>query len=688
MKRHSPIHPSVKRLLHGGDYNPDQWLHMPEIIREDFRLMPLAHCNTMSVAIFAWTALEPEEGRFTFDWLDDIMGRLEKGGHHAILATPSGARPAWLAQKYPEVLRVTRDRHRNLFGVRHNHCFTSPVYREKVALMNGKLAERYGKHPATVLWHLSNEYGGDCHCPLCQDAFRAWLKKRFGGDLDALNRAWYTAFWSHTYTDWSQVESPSPRGEWITHGHNLDWRRFVTHQTADFIRAESAPLRRLAPGIPITTNLMSFYDGLNYWEISKDLDLVTWDNYPTWHKPGEQALIASKTAMAHDLNRGLKQGKPFLLMESSPGPTNWQPVGRLRKPGMHKLASLQAVAHGSDSVLYFQYRKSRGSSEKLHGAVVDHLGTEHGRMFKEVGETGALLEKVAGVIGCTTGAKAAVVYDWENRWAIDDAKGPRNDGLKRYLEECEDHHRALWRLGIACDVIDQTQPLDGYALVIAPMSYMVRPGFAERLEAFVAAGGTLVTGFFSGIVDEHDLVHLGGWPGPLRKLTGVWAEEIDALYPEEENAVVMGKNPLGLKGPYRAHTFCDLIHAETAQVLAVYGNDFYAGRPAVTVNRFGAGDAWYLAARTDFRFLAEFYEALSAKLALPRAVAGPLPEGVSAALRGGGDERWLFLMNYNERPEKVDIGPEKWRDVEKDALFSGKVFLAPLGIRVFRRGFA
>ena len=256
--KYPPINPKLPHFIHGADYNPDQWLDYPEVLAEDLRLMKLANCNAMSVGIFAWAALEPEEGRFEFGWLDRVMDQLAANGIYAILATPSGARPAWLSQKYPEVLRVEADRKRILHGNRHNHCYTSPVYREKVEIINTKLAERYKEHPALLVWHVSNEYGGECHCALCQEKFRAWLRNKYQ-TLTALNQAWWTAFWSHTYTDWSQIESPAPHGEGSNHGLNLDWKRFVTHQTLDFFKHECAPLRAITPTVPVTTNFMGTY---------------------------------------------------------------------------------------------------------------------------------------------------------------------------------------------------------------------------------------------------------------------------------------------------------------------------------------------------------------------------------------------------------------------------------------------
>ncbi|MFN2284425.1 MAG: beta-galactosidase, partial [Anaerolineae bacterium] len=310
--RYPPITPKLPVFLHGGDYNPDQW--PAEVWEEDMRLMKLAHCNAMSVDIFAWARLEPAEGQFDFDWLDRVMDMIAKNGGVAVLATPSGARPAWLARTYPEVLRVRADRQRNLFGGRHNHCLTSPVYREKVRIINSKLAERYADHPALAVWHLSNEYSGDCHCDMCRAAFVEWLKAKYE-TLDALNRAWWTAFWSHTYTAWDLIEPPSPIGEMSVHGLNLDWKRFVTDQTTDFMRHEIAALREFTPDIPVTTNMMGTFPGLNYWKMAPYLDVISWDSYPMWHKDDDVAL-ASDVAFVHDINRCLKGGKPFMLMES------------------------------------------------------------------------------------------------------------------------------------------------------------------------------------------------------------------------------------------------------------------------------------------------------------------------------------------------------------------------------------
>lgn len=683
--KYPPINPKFPHFLHGGDYNPDQWKDTPEVWDEDMRLMKVAHCNVMSVGIFSWASLEPEEGKFEFGWLDTIMDKLAENGVYAILATPSGARPAWLAAKYPEVLRVLPNRQRILFGGRHNHCYTSPVYREKTRLINQKLAERYKDHPALLAWHVSNEYGGECHCELCQQAFREWLKKKYDNDLDKLNRAWWTGFWSHTYTDWDQIQSPAPHGEGSIHGLNLDWKRFVTYQTIEFMKNEIAPLREITPNVPVTTNFMGTYTGLNYWKFAPELDVISWDNYPMWHGEEPDWELAYKVAFVHDINRSLKGGKPFMLMESTPSMTNWMQVAKLKRPGMHLLSSIQAVAHGSDTVQYFQWRKSRGCVEKFHGAVVDHCGHENTRVFRDVAEVGKVLEKLDPIVGTTVRPEVAIIYDWENRWAIDDAQGPRRE-KKDYLLTCQSHYRPFWENGVPVDVIDMDCDFSGYKLLIAPMLYMVRPGVAERIEKFVEEGGTFVTTYWSGIVDENDLCFLGGFPGPLRKVTGIWSEEIDALYDHDVNHVVLeDDNPLGLKGEYEARELCDLIHAETAEVLATYKSDFYAGRPALTVNSFGKGKAYYIAFRNNGDFLDDFYGALIRELNLKKALDTELPQGVTAQMRTDGERVFVFILNFVPEERQVDLKDMRFKDMITGENVTGCLSLPPYGVRILER---
>ncbi|THD41571.1 beta-galactosidase [Enterobacteriaceae bacterium ML5] len=676
----------ISGLLHGADYNPEQWLDTPDVLIRDVEMMKEARCNVMSVGIFSWSALEPEEGRYTFDWMDQVLDRLHENGIFVYLATPSGARPAWMSQKYPQVLRVGRDRVKALHGGRHNHCLSSPVYREKVQLMNGQLAKRYAHHPAVIGWHISNEYGGECHCDTCQGQFRDWLKARYV-TLDALNQAWWSTFWSHTYTDWSQLESPSPQGESGVHGLNLDWRRFNTDQVTRFCSDEIRPLKAENPALPATTNFMEYFYDYDYWKLAGVLDFISWDSYPMWHTRQDDIGLAAYTAMYHDLMRTLKQGKPFVLMESTPSFTNWQPTSKLKKPGMHILSSLQAVAHGADSVQYFQWRKSRGSSEKFHGAVVDHVGHIDTRVGREVAELGTILSALAPVAGSRVEAKVAIIFDWESRWAMDDAMGPRNAGL-HYENTVAEHYRALWSQGIAVDVINADCDLQGYDLVIAPMLYMVREGVSERISHFVQSGGRFVATYWSGIVNETDLCFLDGFPGPLRPVLGIWAEEIDSLTDEQHNSVAgVEGNALGLSGPYRASQLCEVIHLEGAAALATYGDDFYAGAPAVTVNLYGKGQAYYVASRNDAQFHADFFTALAKEMHLPRAINTPLPEGMTAARRTDGESEFIFLQNYSAQSQSVTL-PLDYQDIVHRGNLPRKLTLPAFGYQILTRKIA
>lgn len=667
-------------LLHGGDYNPDQWLDYPTILANDLTLMKLANTNTYSVGIFAWSALEPEEGVYHFDWLDKIIEDIYQNGGNIILATPSGARPAWMSEKYPEVLRVNGNHQKQLHGARHNHCFTSKVYREKTQKMNQLLAERYGKHPALLMWHISNEYGGECHCELCQEAFREWLKKEYNEDLTALNHAWWGPFWSHTFNSWSQIQSPSPIGEDAVHGLNLDWHRFVTDQTIDFYENEIVPIRKITPEIPITTNFMADtmdlipFQSLDYSKFAKHVDVVSWDAYPAWHNDWESTTdLAMKVAFIDDLYRSLKQ-QPFLLMESTPSGVNWHNVNKAKRPGMHLLSSMQMLAHGSDSIMYFQWRKSRGSSEKFHGAVVDHDNSSENRVFKEVSKVGEILQKLDIVVGSTRSAEVAILYDWESNWALDHAQG---FGLqtKQYPQTLQHHYRPFWEKDIPVDVITKEQDFSAYKLLVVPMLYLMSEETIQRLKTFVANGGILVSSYMTGLVDHHDLTHLGGWPKSLQEIFGMKPLETDTLYPKDRNEVQYGEQTYVLK------EYATIIEVEDATVIGTYKKDFYAQSPAVTKHAFEKGHAYYIGGRLEHNFHEDFYGKLIEELELTPKVMIKHDKGVSVQVRETKEEQIIFVMNFTEEKQAVKfIGTAK--DILNNTNITDDVVLEPYGIRV------
>ena len=640
-------------FLHGGDYNPEQWLDRPDILKKDIEYFKKAHINTVSMGMFSWAVLEPEEGRYNFDWLEDVINNLYKEGIYTILSTPSGARPKWMADKYKEVLRVDPDRTRRFFGGRHNHCYTSPVYREKIYNINKKLSEHFGKHPAVILWHISNEYGGECHCPLCQEKFREWLKEKYG-TIENLNSSWCTT-WSHTYNSFDQIESPSPKGENALHALTLDWKRFVTDRTVDFMRHEISAIRAGGSELPATANLMYDYDGLDYKKFKDVMDIVSWDNYPSWHKKDEYTT-AVDGAMQHDLMRSIRKA-PFLLMESCPSATNWKPINKLKKPGMHLAASLQAVAHGSDSVLYFQLRQSQGASEKFHGAVIDHYGGDDTRVFREVTEVGEALEQIREIVGSEIKCQAAVLYDRENDWALKDAQGPRNEDM-HYQECVQKQYRALRRKGCNTDIITMEHDLSDYKLVTVPMAYMFYHGYAEKLCTFAENGGTLVISYWSGLVDETDKCYLEGTPHGLMEAAGIRTEEIDALYDWEENhGIPETGNHLGITKSYTCKNLCELAKVSDAEVMMRYSEDFYQGYPVLTHKKYGKGHVYYVAADME----AAFYEDFLGRAADEAGVDTPLdfvPEGVSVTTRETEDTEYLFIQNFAGKTETVSVSEE------------------------------
>lgn len=658
-----------KNMLYGGDYNPDQWLDSPGILKEDLRLMKKANVNTVTLGMFSWAKLQPAEGQYEFEWLGEIISRLYENGISVILGTPSGARPRWLAEKYPEVLRTDGNRVKQLFGMRHNHCYTSPVYREKVGVINKKLAEYFDSNPAVILWHISNEYGGECHCELCQNAFRLWLKGKYK-TIGEVNRRWNTSFWSHDYTSFEQIESPSPIGELSIDGLTLDWKRFVTYQTTDFMKWEIEAIRAAGGKKPVTTNMMYNYEGLNYHVMAQELDIISWDAYPFWGK-GCDTVIAANTGLQHDMMRSLKL-QPFLLMESSPGATNWQPVSKLKRPGVLSAQSFQAIAHGADGVMYFQMRKGRGGAEKFHGALIDHYGKGDDRTFIECSRVGADLEKLRDIKGSSTVSKVAVLYDWENKWAMENALGPRNQGM-HYYEAVKKSYTALRKQGINVDLIDMTQDLDRYELVIAPVLYMFRAGIQDKIRKFVRAGGTFIMTYWSGVVDENDLCFLGGMPGGLMDVMGLRTTEIDGLYDEDRNYIMpcfnmsehLDRGDNLCREKYEVRNLCQLIHLDTAIPLMLYAEDFYAGTPACAVNHFGQGKAYFIGADAEQKFYDEIYAAILRELRIGCAFLPVIPTGIEVTTRETADDIYLFIQNFNKVGVCVEI-------MDGERIFSGQ----------------
>jgi len=689
MNEFGPINPRLPTLWHGGDYNPDQW--PPHIRKDDARLMKLAHVNVATTAIFAWSQLEPQPGRYDWSWLDETFDRLSKAGVFIALATPSAAHPRWLTAMHPEVQAADHHGRRLPHGARQRFCPSSPTYREHVARIDRALAERYDDHPALVLWHVSNEYASECWCDLCAANFRVWLRERYG-TLEVLNEQYWSAFWSHRFGDWSEVIPPYGPCGVVPSGLALDWRRFRSHMVCDFFKHEARVLSEVTPNVPVTTNLMGFFDGLDYAKFADVMDVISWDSYPP--VGGDPAHVAC----THAMMRGLKQNRPWLLMEQTPSSTNWMEYNALKAPGLMRLWSWRAIGHGSDSSMYFQWRRSRGGAEKFHGAVVAHVGSEEPRVFREVAALGDEMDRIGRRVVGTRAAKARVgiLWDQENRWALEGSCGPSRE--KRMVETAAKHYRAVWRQNIPVDMVRLDADWSQYEVLVAPMLYMVKSGRfplqappeemtprideAEKIADWVAAGGTFVATYLTGIVNETDLVYENGYPGPLRDLLGIWAEEIDAPAPgRDANRIIVKKGAFARARPaYACGRTFDLIHAEGAKVLATFGANWYKGRPCLTVSRAGQGLAYYIATDAEDAFLEDFYRAVCAAKGIVPLVK-PVDD-VEVTLREGPDRRLLFIMNHAAKARQVNLGRLKGKDLLSGKALRGAVKLEPYGVRV------
>lgn len=633
----------LDKIPYGGDYNPEQW--SGDIWQEDMRLFGEAGIDIVTLNVFSWAAIQLDETTYNFTRLDEIMELVRAHGKKVCMATSTAVHPAWMAKRYPDVLRTDFEGRRRKFGSRHNSCPNSPTYRKYAPALAKKLAEHYRDFDNIAMWHVSNEFGGECYCENCEKAFRVWLKKRYH-TLDSVNRAWNTSFWGHTFYDWDEIVVPDMRSEHFGtdrttfQGISLDYRRFMSDSILECYQLEYDAIKSVLPDAAITTNLMGFYKPLDYFKWAKQMDFVSWDNYPA----NEDSY--AKIAMSHDLMRGIKQGEPFALMEQTPSVTNWLPYNALKRPGVMRLWSYQAVAHGADTVMFFQMRRSIGACEKYHGAVIDHVGTGNTRVFREISVLGKELEHIGKrTFGMRTNSQIALMMDWDNWWAIEYSAGP--SCKLRYLTELGRFYEVLRKMNYNVDIVEPGDDLTPYRMVVAPVLYMLRGDEDENIRSFVKNGGCFVTTYFSGYVQENDLVVTGGYPGRLRDILGIWVEEEDAL-PEGT------KNAFRYHGTeYPAEMLCDLLHLEGARQIdeSGYLTDFYQGMPVLTRNQFGQGTAYYTAAASNEAFYRDFLGTLCEENGIEPVLHAP--EGVEAASRENEKERLIFLLNHNEEDAVV-----------------------------------
>ncbi len=656
------------RIQYGGDYNPDQWDE--SIWLEDARLMQEAGVNLVSLGIFSWAKLEPASGQFDFAWLDRVMDLLHAHGVRVDLATPTASPPPWLVKQFPEMLPVTADGVTLWHGARRHYCPNSSAYRKHAARIATRLAEHTRDHPALALWHIDNEYGchfSECFCDRCAAAFRVWLVERYK-NLETLNRAWGTTFWSQHYHEWAEIFPPRRAPAFVNPTQQLDWQRFCSDSFLACFLEQRDLLREITPDISITTNFMRFFRPLDYWKWAAEEDVVSDDHYPD-HSDAEWMIEA---AMACDLMRSLKNGQPWLLMEQAPTHVNWRQRNATKRPGEMRLGSYQALARGANGILFFQWRASQGGAEKFHSGMVPHAGTDT-RVWREVKALGNELRELDALVAARVHADVAILFDWENWWALELDSKPSAD-LKLFPRVLA-FYAELYRRNITVDFARPDADLTKYRLVLVPHLYLVNECAAENLNQYVAQGGTLLMNFFSGIVDESDRVRLGGYPAPFRDMLGLWVEEFAPLAQGQTNTIITDDEE-----NFACAFWSEVIHAQGAEVLARYLDDYVAEQPAITRHAFGNGASYYLGTELDAAGLAWLMERLcaDAKIHAPRN-----PQGVELVARSDENQRWVFALNYSDVETEVSIGTGV--EILQNIPVNGRLKLAARGVAIVRQ---
>lgn len=662
-------------VLYGGDYNPEQW--DDATIEQDMQLFKKAGINLVTLPVFAWAKIEPREGEYHFEWLDKILKKLWENKIYVIMATPTTAQPAWLSKNYPEVLPVDIAGRKRTHGMRVFFCVNSEKYRERAAAIATEMAKRYHTYPGLVGWHVANEYGTYCYCENCQKHFRIWLEKRYG-TIEHLNDKWNTAFWGRVVYDFDEIMLPTELNDdyRFNPAIQLDYMRFVTDSTLECYLNEADILKKYTPDLPVFSNISGFIKKLNQFKMVEHMDSAAWDNYPG---PRDERSLP---ALKHDIMRALKDGESYIIAEQSPNQQNWQPYNKLKRPGEVRTIAYQGLARGADACLFFQMRQSVGGQEKFHGAVISHAGTDDTRIYREIAELGQELQKLGDTfLEGKIDAKAAFLFDWDSWWALELTSGPTQD--MDYLAQVHKYYKAFYEKNIPVDIIKVTADLSKYKIVVAPLLYMMKPGVAEKIQQFTAEGGTFLATYMTGVADENDRCIFGAAPGELSETLGLWVEETDAMFPDEQNSILVNVNSLPLQEKYTSGFLCDVIRPTTAKTLAVYGDDFYKGVPCVTVNEVGAGKAYYLGCEPDDAFLSDFVGCICEEQGL-----APLFETggeIELSTRTGKDGDVTFVINHGVENGWVNLETQQYQNLLTDELLSGKCEVRGRDVMVIRK---
>jgi beta-galactosidase len=615
-------------IEYGGDYNPEQW---PETVwPDDVRLMRQAGVTLATVGVFAWSRIQPAEGAFDFDWLDRIIDQLHAGGIGVDLATATASPPHWFSHAYPDSLPVTRDGVRLGPGSRQHYAATSPDYIRLAGELVTRLADRYATHPAIRYWHVNNEYG--CHVPAdysdhAATAFRTWLRTRYL-DIEAVNEAWGTAFWSQRYGSFEQVLPPRAAPYSVNPGLWLDFKRFTSDSYLHLFRMEKRLIRAAGAAQPVTTNFMGAFEAIDYWSWRDEVDIIADDSYPDPADPDS----FRDAAFTRDLMRSLGRGRPWLLMEQAANTVNWRPVNAAKQPGKMAALSRQAVARGAMGVLFFQWRQSRRGAEKYHSAMLPHAGTAT-RTWHEITALGATLATLPAPTPAAP-ADVAVLYDWPNRWSLE---APDHPAQLDYPGHVLDWYRALHRRNVPTDIAPPDEDLQPYRLIIAPHLALLTDTAAASLVDWVHAGGTLVTTAFTDVVDEHDAFLPGGFLTRLAPVIGARVLEHEGL--PEPAPITIG--PTAVRGTRIA----DVLDVHDAEIIGTFAAGWRTGHPVILRRRSGNGTTIHVGVAADQAGVETLVDLALHDAGIPTPLAGiPDPVEVIPGQRG------TVLINHGPNP--------------------------------------
>ncbi|MFC0187044.1 beta-galactosidase [Fictibacillus aquaticus] len=653
----------------GVDYYPEQWpkSRWPE----DIRLMKELGVNVVRIAEFGWQLMEPEEGVYDFSLYDEAIELITSNGIDVILGTPTATPPAWMVHRYPEILPVDDHGVTISFGARRHYTVNSAKYRDFTRKMVEKMAQHYGQHPNVIGWQTDNEYGHEksdrSYGEEDRAAFQEWLKNKYGS-LNKLNEEWGTVFWSQTYTAWEQI--PVPRKVYQEHNPSLllDFDRFCADSYTSYNKLQVDTLRAHIRKDQFITHNFVFTDlAQKQRDIAKDLDFISFDNYPVWGGLPEPIKPAA-IAFQHDLCLSTKDGKGYWVLEELSGAQGWSRIGYLPRPGHIKLWTYQAVARGAEAIVYFRWRAAQFGTEEFCHGILDHDGKPK-RKYEEVKEVFAALKTFGDDwIAAKPKPEVGVYYDAENAWAWQIQ--PQSDAFD-YRRELLRFYAPAHDLNVNTAVVARESDLSKHKAVIVPVYFLTDPHFSESLKEYAANGGTVIFSYRSGVKKPNNFVTGETLPGELAELAGINIHEYESLQTGQTNSVKGVSGALeGRKSS--AEIWCDLIEPNGAEVLAEYEDCFYTGTAAITKNSYGKGTVYYVGSALEPEMMTALYKEIFAEIGV---AAHETPLEVEMLQR----ENYLTVLNHSTAEKHNAPLPDgNWKDPMTGTVYNGEIELKPI----------